>query len=509
MNSNLIKIKKVCLAFLLVCVHSIPFASYGQNKTVLSNESLMDKIKGGWAGQTIGVTYGGPTEYQYVGITIPDSVNLPWYEGYLKETMIKVPGLFDDLYMDLTFLDVFDKYGLNVSVDSLANRFAYADFPLDQANQAARYNIVQGMKAPQSGYWKNNPHADDIDFQIEADFIGLMSPGMPNSAAKIADKVGHIMCYGDGYYGGVYVANMYALSFTQSDIKEVVKDALRGIPVKSQFYQCINDVINWYQEDPSNWRSAWNKLEAKWNNDLCPDGAHAIFNIDAKMNSAYIIIGLLYGEGDFGRTIDIATRCGQDSDCNPSSAGGILGTLLGYKSIPSHWKLGTREIEDLNFQYTDISLNKAYTMTLNLAKQQIKKNGGKVLENAVEIKNQKIKPVKFEQSFAGLDAFERKEIWGEIKDTASIDFKGTGIVWRGDVKKIDASSPDYTFLIEVTVDGVKKETFEMPTDNLKRRRDLYWNFDLKPGVHKVELKVLNPNDKYKINNLTYVSYDKK
>lgn len=61
------------------------------------------------------------------------------------------------------------------------------------------------------------------------------------------------------------------------------------------------------------------------------------FNIDAVINSAYILIGLLYGEGDFYKTLDISTRCGQDSDCNPASAGGILGTILGYSRIPDYW----------------------------------------------------------------------------------------------------------------------------------------------------------------------------
>ena len=62
------------------------------------------------------------------------------------------------------------------------------------------------------------------------------------------------------------------------------------------------------------------------------------FNIDAVLNSAYIIIGLLYGEGDFGKTIDISTRCGHDSDCNPASSGGILATIIGYDALPEYWK---------------------------------------------------------------------------------------------------------------------------------------------------------------------------
>ena len=68
-----------------------------------------------------------------------------------------------------------------------------------------RYNIFHGIAAPKSGHWINNPHADCIDYQIESDFAGLMCPGMPNTASQISDKIGHIMNYGDGWYGGVYM----------------------------------------------------------------------------------------------------------------------------------------------------------------------------------------------------------------------------------------------------------------------------------------------------------------
>ena len=135
-------------------------------------EILEDKIKGGWAGQTIGVTLGAPYEFRYNGSFIQDYVPLKWHHGYVKEIMTNEPGIYDDLYMDLTFVDVFEKYGLDAPVDSFANAFARADYMLWHANQAARYNILRGIKAPASGFWKNNPHADDIDFQIESDFSG-------------------------------------------------------------------------------------------------------------------------------------------------------------------------------------------------------------------------------------------------------------------------------------------------------------------------------------------------
>ena len=88
--------------FLLLAV----FATEAQQPVSMSTTELRNKIKGGWAGQTIGVTFGGPYEFRFQGTFIGDYQPLIWYDGYLKKTMLNIPGLYDDLYMDLTFVDV-------------------------------------------------------------------------------------------------------------------------------------------------------------------------------------------------------------------------------------------------------------------------------------------------------------------------------------------------------------------------------------------------------------------
>src|SRR3954447_5685059 len=100
---------------------------HAQNdRLAISAATLKDKIKGGWAGQTIGVTFGGPYEFRYNGTFIQDYQPLHWSTSYVKDNMTNNPGLYDDLYMDLTFVDVFEKNGLNAPVDSFANAFANA-----------------------------------------------------------------------------------------------------------------------------------------------------------------------------------------------------------------------------------------------------------------------------------------------------------------------------------------------------------------------------------------------
>lgn len=456
----------------------------------LSKVKLLDKIKGGWAGQTIGCTYGGPTEFRYNGVMIADSIDIPWPDGYIKQWYVNTPGLYDDIYMDLTFVEVFDRLGLDAPVDSFAMAFANAGYMLWHANQAARYNILQGIMPPASGHWMNNPHADDIDYQIEADYAGLMSPGMPNAASGVSDKIGHIMNYGDGWYGGVYVGAMYALAFVSDDIEFIVAEALKTIPEQSRYYQCMSDVISWHKENPDDWKYTWEECRKKWNEEVgCPDGVYEPFNIDAVINSAYILIGLLYGEGDFYKTIDISTRCGQDSDCNPASAAGILGTMLGYSQIPGRWIKPLKEVEDMDFAYTDISLNRTYQMSFDQALQMIRREGGKVESDEVTIVCQQPKPVAYEKAFEGLYPAGKFPVNKEVADVGEVVMEGTGIVFRGGVQSDDKN---YVARVEMYKDGELVETANLPASFTTRRHELFWMYQIPKGKHIFTFKWLNP-----------------
>ncbi len=458
----------------------------------ISKSSLKDKIKGGWAGQVIGCTYGGPTEFQWNGTIIDDHVPIPWDSSRILWYYENVPGLYDDVYMDLTFVEVFEKYGFDAPDSLHALAFAEAQYPLWHANQAALYNILNGVMPPESGYWKNNPHADDIDFQIEADFAGLMAPGMINTATDISNRIGHIMNYGDGVYGGIYVASMYALSFVHNDIKFIVEEALKSIPSESDFYKCIADVIGWYKNNPDDWKYTWFEAQKKWTHDKgCPDGVFRPFNIDAKINAAYIVIGLLYGKGDFGATIDISTRCGYDSDCNPANAAGILGTMLGYENIPDYWKQGIDKVEDMNLQYTNMSLNKIYETGYNHAVEMIKLNGGEEERDELIISYQKPQPVDMEENFEGIYPTERRRVGVILTNSQSIteiEINGCGFVIGGRAAK-DNGLPDIVVEVDVFVGDQLLETVQLPTQWLIRRHEITWNYDLPDEAHVITLRL--------------------
>ena len=375
-------------------------------------DTLKDKIAGGWAGKMIGVTYGAPTEFRAQGKTYEDSIH--WAPGDVKGALWQ-----DDIYVQLTFLMTMDSYGMDAPAKKYQELFAKAGYPLWHANVQARKNYFDSIFPPQSGHPDFNLHADDIDFQIEADYIGFMCPGMPVTANLMADKTGHIMNYGDGVYGGAFVASLYAEAFFENDIPKIIDKALLSIPAESDYAKIIRDVILLHQHYPSDWRAAWNELDAKWGKvQICESGTP--FNIDAKLNGAYIVMGLLYGEGDPLKTMEISTRCGQDSDCNPSNAMAVLGLITGFGGLPPEWQEAVRTIGDSLFIHTDYSFDKAVDQTLAYAGQLIIANGGKQSGETLTINIQDPQPLPFEESFP--DLFFEKRV--PVSDTTCWESEG-------------------------------------------------------------------------------------
>jgi len=490
----------------------------------LSKEVLKDKIKGAWAAQTIGVTYGGPTEFRYLKKIIPDSIEIVWSDTTMLHWMTNIPGLYDDIYMDLTFVEVMEKEGLDAPALSHGLAYANAKYWLWHANQQGRYNILHDILPPESGHWLNNPHADDIDFQIEADFAGIMNPGMPNSALKICDRVGHVMNSGDGYYGGVFVAGMYSYAFIENDIPAIVDKALDLIPRESTFYRCIADVVRWHQQYPRDWKKNWQFIENTWGLEIgCPDGAHSDFNIDAKINAAYLVLGLLYGEGDFGKTMEIATRAGQDSDCNPATAGAIVGTVIGYAQIPEYWGKGLELIEDMEFQYTSTSLNEVYEISYKHALELIAKNGGEVTESEVKINIQEPEIAPLEQNFTAYSLADNikinKRLTYNDPQELEVDFDGVGVVLIGRARHIDfddayALETDeetlngYKLMVEFYIDGQLSKTMELPLYFIERAHELFFQYELPDGKHTLKMKITNPHEKVYLDVRNMIVYQK-
>jgi hypothetical protein len=163
----------------------------------------------------------------------------------------------------------------------------------------------------------------------------------------------------------------------------------------------VNDVITLHKHYPDDWKTSWQELQSKWGYDhFC--GSGETFNIDAKVNGAFIVMGLLYGSGDPLKTLEITTRCGQDSDCNPSNAMAVLGVIIGFDKLPQDMQVGVNYMADSLFINTNYSFKKAVENTFNYCIKLISENGGKIGKTEVTIKKQMPTAPELEVSFPNI-----------------------------------------------------------------------------------------------------------
>ncbi len=194
----------------------------------LSEREVRDKVAGGWVGSLVAAAWAYPTEFDYQGRIMP-ARKVPRYSvPYANRFTFRPSGGPDESYVEIPFMDAMARSGVTASWPEWGDAFAATRFKLFFANQRARRNLRRGIAAPLSGDPAFSPRGYDIDFQIESDFIGLAAPAQPGAAIDIAWRLGHVMNYGDGVYGGVMVSAMHAAAFEARSVREIV-EAGRGL----------------------------------------------------------------------------------------------------------------------------------------------------------------------------------------------------------------------------------------------------------------------------------------
>ncbi|MDR2849198.1 MAG: ADP-ribosylglycohydrolase family protein, partial [Verrucomicrobiota bacterium] len=342
----------------------------------LSVDDYRDRMKGGWIGQIIGVVWGAPTEFKFNDTIIPEDKVPRWEPAMINNAFGQ-----DDLYVEMTFLRSLEEHGLDVSIRQAGIDFANSEYMLWCANAAGRGNLRKGIAPPDSSHPRFNACPNDIDYQIEADFAGLISPGLPNSVIALGGTFGRLMNYGDGVYGGQFMGGMYAEAFFERDINRVIDAGLACIPEGSQYAEMVRDLVRWHREYPApdDWVKTWARCLQKYRKDpayqKASNGA-----IDVKINGAMLLLGLLYGQGDMEKTAVVALRGGYDSDCNPSSAAGVLGTMTGFAKLPGHY---TKELKlEPKFSYTAYNVPALLDVCEKLARRVVAQQGGRVEKDA-------------------------------------------------------------------------------------------------------------------------------
>ena len=193
MNDN--RVKRGFCCFLLASVSSVtgPRAVQAIEERVLLVDEYRERMKAAWVGQMVGVQWGSPTEFKFKDAVIPEAHVPEW-----KPEMIDGAFDNDDLYVEMTFLKTLADYGLDAPIRQAGLDFANSEYNLWCANDAGRINLRKGIAPPDSSHPAYNRRSNDIDYQIEADYAGIISPGCPQNAIALGRTFGRLMNFCDG-----------------------------------------------------------------------------------------------------------------------------------------------------------------------------------------------------------------------------------------------------------------------------------------------------------------------
>ena len=198
----------------------------------------------------------------------------------------------------------------------------------------AYLNLLNGIKAPQSGSIQQNGAtvAEQIGGQIFIDCWGLVCPGNIEKAAELAEKAASVSHDGDGINGGKFIAACIAKAFDTGNMMKIIEAGLSVVPKDSEFMRVNKAVIDFYNENPNDFRACYKMLENNFGYDKYRGLCHMI------PNAGVVTLSLLYGQGTISRPVEIATMCGWDTDCNAGNVGTIVGVAYGLDKIADHYR---------------------------------------------------------------------------------------------------------------------------------------------------------------------------
>jgi len=312
---------------------------------------LYDKIYGAWLGRCAGNLLGKPVEgwkrermwgylrdtnrfplSGYFSRSAPNEI-LRKYEispGYFIEDISCVPE-DDDLNYTVVGLGILEKHGRGFAPSDVGD-FWLSHLPILHtctAERVAYKNIVNGLPPGQSASYCN-PYREWIGAQIRADMWGYVNPGNPEAAASMAWRDASVSHVKNGIYGAMWVAAMISLAFCTEDVREVIEGGLNEIPQKCRLTMRIREQIK-RRSAFSSVDEAIEALHRDWNEMRSHDWCHVISNAEV------VALALLWGEGDFARSICLAVQTCFDTDCNGATVGSIIGAMKGASALPNEW----------------------------------------------------------------------------------------------------------------------------------------------------------------------------
>ena len=181
------------------------------------------------------------------------------------------------------------------------------------------------------------PRFDDwISAQMRAEIWGMLTPGRPEVAAEFTSRDAVILNAENGVYAAQYVAAMMSEIMVDGDMEKCIGSAFSVIPGDCAVARLIRDIMGWHSMNPDDWGRAWELMVGEYSDHM--ENNRPTFKVRILPEIGSVIIGMLYGNGDFRQTVSITTMSGFDTDCNAGTVGALIGARNGIEGIPPDWK---------------------------------------------------------------------------------------------------------------------------------------------------------------------------
>lgn len=365
----------------------------------ISAEDLQDRIYASWLGQMAGNIYGLPHENIHIDEPGPDGfpygydrLGISYYQWHFATTkmtgvMKAYGGAFsdDDTDIEYIYLDLMERKGMEPRYADLRDAWvAHIDNWVWLANRHALALMHHGYEPPYTGRKDINGEWFQIDPQLVNEIWAITAPGMIGYAAEKSRWGAHVMADDWGTEPTVAYGAMFAAAFFESDVMKLVDIGAAALPDGAKFARTIEDMKALHARHPRDWKAARAEMAKRYYENDTPK---SIWN--ANLNGACAILAFLYGEGDFQKTMDIASAMGFDADNQAATLGGLLGVMHGTKGIPDAFLY---PVEGWTLPFNDRYLNRSRrslpsttitglaARTTAIAEKVILAHGGRKLE---------------------------------------------------------------------------------------------------------------------------------
>lgn len=320
----------------------------------LNNASLEQQIHGAWLGRICGCLLGKTVEgikttelipflketdnypmHRYIhhadlNDEICSKYSFPFAKRCFADTCDGMPVDDDTNYMVLAYL-IIKNWGRNFTSQDVANawlRYQRKD-AYCTAERVAFCNFIKGYEPPASAFYQN-PYREWIGAQIRGDYFGYINPGNPELAAEMAFRDASISHIKNGIYGEMFIAAMIACAAVTTNIEDIILGGLAEIPHSSRLYEQVTELLLDYHNGTTQ-KECFTKIHTRYNEHNGHDWCHTI------SNALIVVASLLYGNGDYGKSICMSVEAGFDTDCNGATVGSILGMAFGLDCIEEVW----------------------------------------------------------------------------------------------------------------------------------------------------------------------------